>query len=211
MACNSLSTWYRKHSANHGCFQTLAFDSPAPCSKSEPSHEESGGPGDVPHPCPPHVPADLLETQWRHRVLGAPPTSLMSPFQAVRHLAGFMFCITCPQGLRWCLVPTRGMATRVDHPVLSSSLVLKTQGPGEENQGAGDGVTGGPGSAQWTCDICVNSTDGGPGCCPRSPPLPTSLSGISRNTASLIHSIHSLRRGLPLWGGGWEAEFFLPP
>lgn len=39
----------------------------------------------------------------------------------------------------WCL--HEGWLPRVDHPVLSSSLILKTQGPREENQGAGDGVT----------------------------------------------------------------------
>lgn len=164
-----------------GCSTSL----PSPCPWWPAGNPEMAScPGTAPHES--HVPFPGRQAPCRVHVLRHTPTGA-------------------------ALVP--GAYTRDDYQgwtAPSSHLlsVLKTQGPGEENQGAGDGVTGGPGSAQWTCDICVSSTDGAPCCCPRSPSLPTSLSGTSRNTASLIHSMHSLRRGLPLQGGGESQNFF---
>lgn len=97
----------------------------------------------------------------------------------------------------------QGWTSPSSHPL----PVLKIRGQEKKTRVPVTGVTGGPGSVQWTCDVCVKQ-HGWWSVLLRSPPFPTSLSGVSRITASLIHSIHSLGRGLPLRGGGWEPELF---
>lgn len=134
---------FNKHSVNLGYFQILAFDSPVPCSKSEPRKEWSHGSGDVPNPCPSPCPWWPTGNPLTASCPGSAHHQFQRPFsrQAGTLQGSLSVSHTHMGGVSaWHL--HKGWLPRMDLPILSSSLCPQNTGarrgkPGCQWQGHG--------------------------------------------------------------------------